>query len=62
MMTTNKTVLNKCKTASRNAFIKIGNAAAGNTDGNKRGNVPFEPFSFAWIWVYETKAPKRKRP
>ena len=61
MMTTNKTVLDKCKTASRNALIKIGNVAAGNTDGSKREYVPFEPFSFMIAWIYETKAPRRKR-
>jgi len=60
-MTMDKTVLDKCKTASRNAFIKIGNAAAGNiSDDSKRGNIPFEPFSLAGWWPYEKKVPKRR--
>ncbi|MCL2577788.1 MAG: hypothetical protein FWE27_07040 [Defluviitaleaceae bacterium] len=57
----NETVLDKCKTVSRNAFIKIGNSAAGNTSNDsKRGNIPIEPFSIPWVWPYEKKAPKRK--
>jgi len=62
MRTKNESVLDKFKTLSRNAFIKIGDAAAGNTSGDsKRGIIPFEPFSSMVFWIYEEKAPKRKR-
>jgi len=58
----NESVLDKCKTVSRNAFVKIGNVAAGNTScDSKRGNMPAEPFTFMLVWAYEKKAPKRKR-
>jgi len=61
MSAKNEAILKKCKVASCNAFIKIGNAAAGNTSGDsKRGNIPFEPFSLPFVWPYEKKAPKRK--
>jgi|GEM_PF-2401524 len=61
MRTKNESVLDKCKTASRNAFIEIGNVAAGNTSGvSKRGNMACEPFTFPLVWPYEKKAPKRK--
>ena len=60
MMTKNKTVLEKCKIASRNAFINIGNSAVGNTGDIKKGIIPMEPFSHSFLWPYEKKAPRRK--
>ena len=60
MRTKNESVLDKCKTASRNAFIKIGNSAASNASDSKRGYMPIESFSFPALWPYEKKAPKRK--
>jgi hypothetical protein len=60
MGTKNDSILEKCKTVSRNAFVNIGNVAAGNTSDIKRNYVPVEPFTFTWLWPYEKKAPKRK--
>ena len=53
--------MSKCKAAGRNAFIKIGNMAVGNSSSDdKRGNTTPVPFSVAGIWPFEKPMPKRK--
>ncbi|MCL2874436.1 MAG: hypothetical protein FWE29_05855 [Defluviitaleaceae bacterium] len=52
----------KCKSVSRNAFLKIGHVEVGNIldDANYKGDTTIMPFTMRPAWAYEKPAPKRK--
>jgi len=57
----NKEATDKCKAFGRDAFIKVGNMAVGNSSNdNKRGNIDIAPFSWHLFWPYEKPMPKRR--
>jgi len=59
-MKRNSSVIEKCKERSRNAFVKIGNMAVGNSSDGGKNDIPTVAFSMWPHWWYETKMPKRR--